>query len=281
MHPNYFKAVDHYPIEPHRFLSLILEADVIFRRHFNHHGSPTQLKGDGTPVGKADREINRLLIERIEELNLPISVFGEEETHEINGTPFWISIDPVDGTTAFSSGRTDCVIQAALMEDHRPVMAAIYDPHRALLFSAVRGRGAFVTHVPSPALGCRPLSVLSESELQSIPEPAIGVSDWPSCQHDILGACRNLKLTGHKWMQFGSIGYMMAEVARGKLGGTLFPGPEIHDTVPGHLLIQEAGGVVTGLDGEDILYSPRHVISGHVAACNRRVHEQILRALHG
>lgn len=281
MHMSVRSVSGEYPIDLDRFCNLLIEASHIFRRHFSVHGSPTVLKGDGTPVGKADREINQLFIQRIEEWGLPVSVFGEEETRRASGATHWISVDPVDGTTAFSAGRTDCIIQAALLEDDRPVMAALYDPHRSLLFSALRNHGAYVSCDLPGMSGRRPVSVLNESQLQAIPEPAIGVSDWPSCSRDIPHACRALKKAGHKWLQFGSIGYMMAEVARGKLGGTLFPGPEIHDTVPGHLLIEEAGGIVTGLEGEKLRYHPGQTITGHIAACNEQVHGCIMRSLHG
>src|SRR6186713_3367662 len=97
---------------------------------------------DKSPVTEADIAVNDLLHQQLTAL-CPGAGWLSEETAEIpaSTTLMWI-VDPIDGTRAFISGRADWAISVALVEDGRPLVAALYAPVSEEIFLAARGTGA-------------------------------------------------------------------------------------------------------------------------------------------
>src|SRR5262245_8248495 len=104
---------------------------------------------DRSPVSEADIAVNDLLHQRLKAL-VPDAGWLSEETEGSPGATnalIWI-VDPIDGTRAFISGRADWSISAALVEDGRPLVAALYAPVSEEIFLAARGAGATLNGAP-------------------------------------------------------------------------------------------------------------------------------------
>jgi len=107
---------------------------------------------DRSPVSEADIAVNDLLHQQLSAL-APGAGWLSEETEGSPGATnalTWI-VDPIDGTRAFISGRADWSISAALVEDGRPLVAALYAPVSEEFFLAVRGAGATLNGAPIKA----------------------------------------------------------------------------------------------------------------------------------
>ena len=99
---------------------------------------------DRSPVSDADIAVNDLLRQRLTKLAPRAGWLSEEsEEHPPESAPLsaWI-VDPIDGTRAYIAGRADWTISVALVEDARPVLAALYAPVTDEMFLASRGEGA-------------------------------------------------------------------------------------------------------------------------------------------
>ena len=104
---------------------------------------------DNSPVSEGDIAVNNLLRTKLTEL-APAAGWLSEETEDshpgrANNTETlvtaWI-VDPIDGTRAYITGKPDWTISVALVENSRPVLAALYAPVTDEMFLAARGQGA-------------------------------------------------------------------------------------------------------------------------------------------
>lgn len=177
-------------------------------------------------------------------------------------------VDPVDGTTNYANNIPFFSISIALAaRDLVPVVGVVYNPVSGEVFSAARGHGA--------SLNCTPLHVsrqeaLSRSVLSSgFPVQrrtlaANNISEWNA----MLMEVRDLR-------RFGSAALELSFVAAGRLDG--FWERHIHawDCLAGLLIVQEAGGRTTNLNGgDDGLYSGEEIV-----ATNGLIHEDVLAVL--
>jgi myo-inositol-1(or 4)-monophosphatase len=222
---------------------LAREAGDIMRKYFDGD-QQTQIKGDGTPVTIADTTINKLVIERIAAQFPGDGVVGEEEsTAEYGMGRRWIC-DPLDGTFPFTIGVPTSTFSLAFVVDGRPVMGVAYHPQLDHTYWAVHGGGAFCDD--------RRLKVSADNiESATIATPAEYVSSrfiGSTFMNKVLALEKRLAIFDGAVMR-GCL------VASGHMAGFPHPMVKPHDIAAAHLLVEEAGGKVTGLKGEPIDYS--------------------------
>ena len=151
----------------------------------------------------------------------------------------WI-IDPIDGTTNYARGLPVFSVSVAVSQGGRPVAGALFDPLRDEMYHARQGAGAFCND--------RRLSCSSRSELIDF---LIGV-DWPRDEtlrgrlFQAIAAC-SPQVGG--WRSLGSAALGIASVAAGVLDAYVHPTLWPWDMAAAGLIVEEAGGRVTGLDG--------------------------------
>ena len=83
----------------------------------------------------------------------------------------------------------------------------------------------------------------------------------------MLGIAKVLEQIGFRTEGVASIGYADMLVAAGEYAGVIFPGSSLYDTAPGDLLVREAGGVTSDLQGRPLRYDIDK-LDGHITACN-------------
>lgn len=230
-----------------QLLSAVREAGALAMSFFGK--SPrSELKADGTSVSEADLAADALLKERLLNANGAYGWLSEESEDDLirlNKSRVWV-VDPIDGTRAFLNGKPEWTICAALVEDGHSLLAAVYNPVTDEFFHAVRGGGAFLNDKPigvrEPVKleGCR--LAASKTQLRS--------KQW-SIQWPELETI---------WVN--SIAYRLALVAAGKCDGTVSLSRKSDwDIAAAHLLVDEAGGIVTTHDASPLVYNleaPRH-----------------------
>lgn len=217
-------------------------------------------------VSEVDHAAERVIIETLLDAYPDHSILAEESGAQgSDAENTWI-IDPLDGTTNFLHGFPQYAISIALKQRGQITQAVIYDPNRNDLFTATRGRGAF--------LNDRRIRVSSRARLQ---ESIIGTG-FPFRDFEHLDAYLAMfkdmikKTSGVR--RPGSASLDLAYVAAGWYDGFWEIGLSQWDIAAGGLLVHEAGGLVGDFEGnEDWLES------GNIVAGNPKVFSQILQTL--
>jgi len=237
----------------------------------------TQWKADRTPVTAGDLAVHTAIVEIFSAEYPRIPIIGEEGDHgRLTGRSgeLRLSVDEIDGTTAFTYGIPVFTTMVALIQGGDVIKSVIHDPVMHRTFSAERGAGAFLNGVPIRTCTQRPENA------------NVGVATWPKRgRNDMLvprmvsGVIRELHDRGYCFTEAGTIGYIDALVASGILVGTIFPGDKVHDTAAGDLIVREAGGVATDLWGKPLSYD-KPTVNGHVFACNQEIHAELVDIVH-
>jgi myo-inositol-1(or 4)-monophosphatase len=218
-------------------------------------------KGGTSPVSEADLAVDALLRERL----LAIHDVGwlSEETDDdparLGETDVWV-VDPIDGTRAYLAGLPDWAISAALVSGGRPIVAALYAPVTDELFLSIAGRGATVNGTPIET---------------SVGDQLAGAT--------FSGAKRRLDNLAavepriESVPRVPSLALRLARVATGALDGT-FAAPNSHDwdLAAADLLVHEAGGLLTTLTGQSVIYNRTHPVHEALVAAGRARHAVLL-----
>lgn len=174
----------------------------------------------------------------------------------------WV-FDPVDGTTNYAHGLPIFCCACSLERHGQPIVAAIYDPSRRELFTAERGLGAWLNGVPMQVSGA---DVLIDALL---------CTGFPySVQTDsghLLELFGDFLRRARAVRRLGSAAIDMAYVAAGRLDGFWEVKLNPWDISAGALMVEEAGGTVTGLLG-----GPFDSRQGEVVASNGRIHSEMV-----
>jgi myo-inositol-1(or 4)-monophosphatase len=222
-------------------------------------------KGQRDFVTEVDRAAEAAIIETLSTA-YPQHAFLAEESGASEGARdaeyTWI-IDPLDGTTNFIHGFPQYAVSIGLRHRGEISQAVVYDPTRNELFTASRGRGAF--------LNDRRMRVSRRSKLR---ESLIGTG-FPFRQLEHLDQyVRMFKRITEETAGIrrpGAAALDLAYVAAGRLDGFWEFGLSPWDMAAGTLIIAEAGGLVSDFDGEE-----NFLFTGNVVCGAPKIHEQLL-----
>lgn len=227
-------------------------------------------------VTAADMASQNLIKERVAQLCAADRVIGEEDgmsdeaiiktiRNNPKGSRLWL-VDPLDGTVNYIRGLLGYGVSIAVFDGSETIAGAIYQPDGDALYLAEPGSGAYRN-------GKR-LKVSQYAKLsQCIGSTHIPVSDMNWREHTnrwneaVCAQCQNLRMLG------ASI-YAQTRVASGGLDFYYERGPHPWDLAAGKVLIEEAGGVMTRLDGGAFDFGP-----GGVIAASGAIHGEIVRMI--
>jgi myo-inositol-1(or 4)-monophosphatase len=238
---------------------------------FFAQGVKTEYKGDVDLVTVADRAAEKLLHERLGQAFPSHGIYAEEGTRERLESEYRWYVDPLDGTTNFAHGFPHFCVSMGL--EHRPagtapeqdgtlVAAVLYDPLLDELFTAERGRGAW--------LNGRPIHVSRTRELaESL--VATGFPSRKRHQNPNIHFYQEFTLRSHGVRRAGSAALDLAYVACGRFDAFWEFKLNPWDTAAGILLILEAGGRVTGFSGDPVRLDSREIL-----ASNGLLHPELL-----
>jgi myo-inositol-1(or 4)-monophosphatase len=218
-------------------------------------------KGRNDFVSEVDRQAEREIIHTLQKAYPTHAFLGEESGRQGPArTDFVWVIDPLDGTTNFLHGFPQFCVSIALLHRGRIEKGVIYDPLRQELFTAARGAGA--------SLNNRRIRVSKQNGLKGA---LLGTGFPFKDQRHVeayLGMMRDLMKDTAGIRRAGSAALDLAYVAAGRLDGFWEIGLKKWDMAAGLLLIQEAGGIVTDLEGKD-----KYFESGNVLTANPKLHQ--------
>ena len=220
-------------------------------------------KGPGDFVTAADRRVEKILLQELEHVR-PGYCFLTEETGVIEGrdkTHRWI-MDPIDGTTNFIHGIPMFCVSLALERDGVLVAGVIFNPISDELFVAERGAGAY--------LNDRRLRVAARRDLADA-VLTCGIPHSNRGGHDLfLKELARLQVRVSGVRRTGSAALDLAWLAAGRFDGLWERGLQPWDTAAGILMVREAGGMVSDIDGK-----PDPLVTGNIVGGN----DDIVRAM--
>ena len=214
-------------------------------------------KGQGdSPVTEADIASNDLLHKHLVEAGDGwLSEESENDPTRLAARRVWV-VDPIDGTRAFIAGREDWSVSAALVVDGRPMAAALFAPATDELFLATVGGGATRN----------------------------GVATWASSGGGLAGA----RIGGPKKLldrivasgtgivpmpRIHSLALRLTRVAHSELDAAVAGGNgHDWDLAAADLLVHEAGGIMTALDGRALIYNRPDPVHSVLLAAGRDRH---------
>jgi len=231
-----------------------------------HVGRAMRIDKKGTIdlVTEVDVAVERMFRDLIAERFPDHDVLAEElgGSATVPAGACWI-FDPIDGTTNFAHGLPIFCASLALEIDGVPEVAAVYDPNRKELFTAERGGGAFLNGIP--------LRVSSSASLVD----ALLVTGFPYDVHarvdEIVGLFAAFVGQARAVRRLGSAAIDLCWVAAGRMDGFWESDLKAWDIAGGALIVSEAGGRVTALNG-----APFESRGGQVLASNGRIHDAML-----
>jgi myo-inositol-1(or 4)-monophosphatase len=245
-----------------RMAEIAREAGGILMEHFRQRVK-VEYKGDVDLVTVADRASEDLIVRRIRERWPGHNILGEEGTRSEQGSDYRWYVDPLDGTTNFAhSYPVFCVSLAVEYRDER-IAAVIYDPTRDELFSAEKGSGAFLN---GKAATVSKIANLAECLV------ATGFPSHKRHKNPNIHFYHQLTLRTHGVRRAGSAALDLANVASGRFDGFWEFNLNPWDTAAGVLLVEEAGGRVSGFDGAGFRIDSRETL-----ASNALIHNDLLR----
>jgi myo-inositol-1(or 4)-monophosphatase len=225
------------------------------------------LKGPANFVSLADKRSEEMLYEDLTKARPGYGFIGEEGgmREGADKSHTWI-VDPLDGTTNFLHGIPQFAISIGLRREDTVIAGLIYNPANDELYIAERGKGAFLNDQRLRVAGRRKLGEC----VVACGLPHIGRGD-----HDLsrteMTEIQN-RVAGLR--RFGAASLDMAFVASGRLDGYWERNLQPWDMAAGQIMIREAGGTVSGIEGNDDALK-----SGNVVCGNEHIHAELVKIL--
>lgn len=225
-----------------------------------------EMKNSYDILAEADLKSEKIILETISQDFPEHSIFAEEKGEVIKDSDYTWIIDPLDGTINFSRGLDEYCTTIAVDKNDETILGLIYQHHLNKLFIAEKGKGAF--------LNGERLHVSDESDMINM---MLSLDNTSHIKHRI----KNMQVLSKICAKvrsvriFGSGSLHLARIVLGqsdlyfKLLRTNY-----WDYAPGALLIKEAGGMVTDLNGEEYT---KH--SNSFVASNGKRHQEFLDIL--
>jgi myo-inositol-1(or 4)-monophosphatase len=250
-------------------IEIIKEAGEVFKEGY-YGTKETSFKGKKDLVTQYDVAVERFLKEKFSQAFNDFTIIAEESDNENSEFSNSIIIDPIDGTTNFVNGLVHCAISVGVYKDQKPYIGIVYNPILDQLYTAEVGKGAF--------LNSEKIAVNDDHELMTslmaTGFPYTGASNRDDLDfviknmENILPKCQDIR-------RLGSAAIDICMVAVGNYGGFYEINLKPWDVSAAIIILAEAGGKVTNIEGEPFdMFTDKCIV-----ASNGKIHEPILATL--
>ena len=255
-------------------ITALKEAGKILMEKFGKLDSYKVKEDQSNIVTKADVDSEMTIVEIIGKKFPDHNIIAEETGYKDKNSNFTWIIDPLDGTSNFSAGIPWFGILICVLKNNKPLMAGIYLPFYNLLYFAEIGKGT--------TKNGEKISVSKESDLKNVlmaysldySEDISKTEKESKIITKIVNNIRNLRAT-NSVVDF-------CYTADGRLGGCINQTTKIWDIAAPYLIIKEAGGIVTDIDGKDIKFDvnkENYQKNFTIVGSNKPLHSKIMKLI--
>ena len=212
-------------------------------------GLKKEIKSDNTPVSNGDLEVNKIITKKLLELTPDIPIVSEETSHnksKINLKNFWL-VDPIDGTYDYINDGDEFTINAGLILNGKAVAGLINVPAKKRMFySFAKGEAFELTSKKTIKLDCA----------KNTPKDSIRVVSYSNkLKPEIEKIHKDMGVTEYVRMK-SSLKFCV--IATGEFDGYVAePRACEWDIAAGHAILENAGGIVTDFNGNEITYGKK------------------------
>ena len=240
----------------------VREAEKIVMSYYNRE-KEIKNKDEFDLVTKADVESEKKILSILQE-KYPEHGFVMEEQEDINEDAeyVWV-IDPIDGTTSFSHNYPMFSISIALLKNKKPIIGVVSAPYLIELFYAEKDRGSFLNN-----------KQINVSKTEEMSKSLIATGFPYKHRKQNIGYLKNVAEHVQGMRRSGSAALDVCYVAAGRLDGYWEIGLKKVDTAAAQLILEEAGGKVTDLEGKEIKDDYSRIV-----ATNKIIHNKLLNIL--
>ncbi len=249
-----------------RAIEIAREAGAILREGFNR---PKQIsyKGEVDLVTESDKRSEALVVARLRNDFPDHGIVAEEGGGAQAVAKYCWHVDPLDGTTNFAHGYPCFAVSIGLAENGHPIAGAVFNPVYDELFAAARGEGAYLN---GERIRVSPVEKLATSLV------ATGFPTHQRKKSANINYYWQFTLRSHGVRRDGAAALDLCAVACGRFDAFWEFGLKSWDTTAGIVIVEEAGGCITDLQGQ-----PYHLGGPSILASNGRVHREVLEVAAG
>ena len=208
-----------------------------------------ETKSDNTPVSNGDLEVNKLITEKIRQLNPDIPIVSEETSENKSNTNlknFWL-IDPIDGTYDYINNLDEFTINAGLIINNKPVAGLIYAPAKDRMFYSYDNNRAF------ELINKKPIKLNCEKNFDKNEIKFVSYSNKIKPEIEKIHKKYNVK----KYVRMKS-SLKFCVIAAGEFDGyAAEPRASEWDIAAGHAILLHSGGSITDFNNNEILYGKK------------------------
>ncbi|RJP25639.1 MAG: inositol monophosphatase [Deltaproteobacteria bacterium] len=237
----------------------------ILRRNYGRQQT-IHYKGEINLVTEVDRESEAYILGRIRETFPDHGVLSEESPELSSPSPYRWIVDPVDGTTNYAHGYPCFCVSVAVEREGSVVAGAVFDPLLGESFTAAAGAGA--------RRNGERISVSKTSDLRKSLLATGFAYDVKESSDNNFDYFRAFVLTGQAIRRDGSAALDLCYLACGRFDGFWELKLKAWDTAAGLLILHEAGGVSSRLDG-----GPYDIHQPDLLASNGLIHQRMVEVL--
>jgi len=237
----------------------------ILRRNFGRR-QKIHFKGEIDLVTEVDKESENYILGRIRDAFPDHGILSEESPELASPSPYRWIVDPLDGTTNYAHGYPCFCVSICVERDGEPAAGAVYDPLLDEMYTATAGAGAF-----------RNGQSICVSDVEELRKALLATGfayDVKMSTDDNFDYFKAFVFTGQAIRRDGSAALDLCYVAAGRFDGFWELKLKAWDTAAGCLIVREAGGVITRLDGGVYDYQQPGIL-----ASNGKIHARMLEVL--
>jgi len=240
----------------------------IFLKNKLHSAHTIDYKGEINLVTEVDKISEKMITSKINALFPAHDILAEEFTDINSGSDFRWIIDPLDGTTNYAHGYPFFCVSIALERLNTIIVGIIYDPMLNEMFVAEKGKGAFLNDREIHVSNTR--RIIKSLLTTGFPY------DIQKDSNNNLNYFNEMILKAQAIRRAGSAALDLAYVAAGRFDGYWELKLNPWDIAAGWLLVEEAGGVVTDMGGNNY-----YLDSPSILASNGMIHKEMIDVLKG
>ncbi len=249
----------------------LFKAGKVLLSHFGDSHKATVKESISSVVTDADMASERAILKVLSHTSNPYNIITEESGYLGNGSEYTWVVDPLDGTSNFAAGLPWFGVIIALMWKGEPILAGMYLPVDQDVYMAESGKGAWKNSVPirtSPSSNLAELLIAYSFDFSSDPNKTKAEMQLMA---RLTAHVRNIRSTNSL--------YDFCYVTDGRLGAAVNQATKIWDIAAPSLIIKEAGGMVTDINGDVInfdLSSGSFDRNYTIVAAGAEIHQSIM-----